>query len=157
MILSNYDFHDLHSILTMLRAKPEKEYNIQIIGSVLKILSEPQIDNTIDDNIVRKQLRSIDSLDKEYFRWVYVDNIYPYGLKFIKEDFYYSFLKKGFSKLLERAKNQDYKQLETLADALHNIPIFFAEGCKNFKKAVKIQFAQYNSIYKTNLMKELSN
>ncbi|MBQ4101587.1 MAG: hypothetical protein IJC85_01730, partial [Oscillospiraceae bacterium] len=102
-------------------------------------------------------LRSIDSLDKEYFRWVYVDNIYTYGLKFIKEDFCYSFLKKGFSKLLECAKNQDYKQLETLADALHNTPIFFAEGCKNLKKAVKIQFAQYNSIYKTNLQKELSN
>ena len=78
-------------------------------------------------------------------------------LKFIKEDFCYSFLKKGFSKLLECAKNQDYKQLETLADALHNTPIFFAEGCKNFKKSVKIQFAQYNSIYKTNLLKELSN
>ena len=87
MILSNYDFHDIHSILTMLRAKPEKEYNPQIIKSVLKVLSEPQIDNTVDDNIIRKQLRSIDSLDKEYFRWVYVDNIYTYGLKFIKEDF----------------------------------------------------------------------
>ena len=56
MILSNYDFHDIHSILTMLRAKPEKEYNAQIIESVLKVLSEPQIDNTVDDNIIRKQL-----------------------------------------------------------------------------------------------------
>ena len=157
MLLSNYDFHDIYSILTMLRAKPEKEYNTQIIESVLKILSKPQIDNTVDDNIIRKQLRSMGALDKENFRWVYVDNIYTYGLKFMKEDFCYSFLKKGFSKLLECANNQDYKQLETLADALHNIPIFFAEGCKNFKKTVKIQFAQYNGIYKTNLLKELSD
>ena len=36
----------------MLRANPEKEYNTQIIESVLKVLSEPQIDNTVDDNIV---------------------------------------------------------------------------------------------------------
>ena len=93
MILSNYDFHDIHSILTMLRAEPEKEYNTQIIESVLKILSKPQIDNTVDDNIIRKQLRSMGALDKENFRWVYVDNIYTYGLKFIKEDFSYSFLK----------------------------------------------------------------
>ena len=157
MILSNYDFHDIHSILTMLRAEPEKEYNTQIIASILKILSEPQIDNTVDDNIIRKQLRCIDSLDKDFFRWVYVDNIYTYGLNFIKEDFCYSFLEKGFSKLLECAKNQDYKQLEALADALHNIPIIFAEDCKNFKKTVKIQFAQYDSIYKTNLLKELSD
>ncbi len=157
MLLLNYDFHDIHSILIMLRANPKKEYNTQIIESVLQILSESQIDNTIDNNIIRKQLRSIDTLDKEYFSWVYVDNIYTYGIKVIKEDFCYSFLKKGFSKLLECAINQDYIQLETLADALHNIPIFFAEDCKNFKKAVKIQFAQYNSIYKTNLLKELSN
>ena len=157
MLLLNYDFYDVHSILTTLRAKPEKEYNIQIIKSVLQILSKPQIDSSIDDNVIRKQLRSINSLDKDCFRWVYVDNIYTYGVKVIKNESYYSFLEKGFLKLLECAKNQDYKQLETLADALHNIPIFFAEGCKNFKKAVKIQFAQYNSIYKTNLQKELSN
>ena len=45
---------------------------------------------------------------------------------------------------------------EDLADALHNIPIFFADGCKNFKKAVKIQFAHYDKTYKINLLKELS-
>lgn len=157
MLLSTYDFHDIHSILTMLRSKPEKEYNIQIIESVLQVLTKPQIDNTSEDNIIRKQLRNINSLDKEYFRWVYVDNIYTYGIKVIKEEFCYSFLEKGFSKLLECAINQDYKQLEVLADALHNIPIFFAEDCKDFKKAAKVQFAQYNSIYKTNLLKELSN
>ncbi len=157
MLLLNYDFHDIHSVLTMLRAYPEKTYNMQIIESIIQVLSNPQIDNTIDDNIIRKKLRTIETIDKDYFRWVYVDNIYTYGLKVIKNDFCYSFLEKGFSKLLECAKNEDYKQLETLADALHNTPIFFAEDCKNFKKATKIQFAQYNSIYKTNLLKELSN
>ena len=39
--------------------------------------------------------------------------------------------------MLECAKNQDYKQLETLADALHNIPIFFAEDCKNDVRIMK--------------------
>ena len=156
MLLINYDFHDIHAILTMLRAYPEKPYNVQIIESVIQILSSPQIDNSIDDNIIRKKLRTIDTIDKEYFRWVLVDNIYTYGLKVIKADFCYSFLEKGFSKLLECAKNEDYKQLEALADALHNIPIFFAEDCKNFKKATKVQFAQYNRTYKTNLFNELS-
>lgn len=156
MLLLNYDFYDVHSILTTLRAKPEKEYNIQIIKSVLQILSKPQIDSSIDDNVIRKQLRSINSLDKDCFRWVYVDNIYTYGVKVIKNESYYSFLEKGFLKLLECATNEDYNQLEILADALHNIPIFFAEESKSFKKAVKVQFAKYNNIYKTNLLKELS-
>ncbi len=157
MLLLNYDFHDIHFVLIMLRAYPEKAYNAQIIQSIIHILSELQIDNSIDDNIIRKRLRTIENIDKDHFRWVYVDNIYTYGLKVIKNEFCYSFLEKGFSKLLECAINKDYKQLETLADALHNVPIFFVEECKNFKKAVKIQFAQYNNIYKTNLLKELSN
>ena len=156
MLLMNYDFHDIHAILTMLRAYPEKPYNVQIIESVIQILSSPQIDNSIDDNIIRKKLRTIDTIDKEYFRWILVDNIYTYGLNVIKAEFCYSFLEKGFSKLLECAKSEDYEQLKTLADALHNIPIFFAENCKNFKKATKVQFAQYNCTYKTNLFNELS-
>ena len=157
MLLLNYDFHDIHFVLTMLRAYPEKTYNAQIIQSIIHILSEPQIDDLLDDNIIRKNLRTIEAIEKDYFRWAYVDNIYTYGLKVIKDEFCYSFLKKGFSKLLECAVNKDYKQLETLADALHNVPIFFVEECKNFKKVVKSQFAQYNSIYKTDLLKELSN
>ena len=46
--------------------------------------------------------------------------------------------------------------LEDLADALHNVPILFADGCKNLKKAVKIEFHYYNKKYKTDLWKELA-
>ena len=102
MLFINYDFHDIHAILTMLRAYPEKPYNVQIIESVIQILSSPQIDNSIDDNIIRKKLRTIDTIDKEYFRWVFVDNIYTYGLNVIKAEFCYSFLEKGFSKLFKK-------------------------------------------------------
>ncbi|MBO7253713.1 MAG: hypothetical protein J6V36_00240, partial [Clostridia bacterium] len=72
MLLSNYDFHDIYATLILLRSTPEKEYNVQVIKSVLQILSEPQVDNTIDDNVIRKKLRTIETLDKECFSWVYV-------------------------------------------------------------------------------------
>ena len=58
--------------------------------------------------------------------------------------------------MLEYAESGELQRLEDLADALHNIPIFFADGCKNFKKTVKIQFAHYDKTYKINLLKELS-
>ncbi len=157
MLLFNYDFHDIHSVLTMLRAYPEKEYNAQIIQSIIHILSEPQIDNSINDNIIRKKLRTIETINKDYFHWIYVDNIYTYGLKVIHNEFCYSFLEKGFSKLLECSVKENYEQLENLADALHNIPIFLAEDYRNFKKTAKVEFARYNGIYKTNLLKELSD
>lgn len=156
MLLQNFDFYDIHAVLTMLRAKPEKEYNIEIIKAVLEVLSTPQIDNTIDDNIIRKKLRTIETIDKEYFRWVYVDNIYTYGRKIIKDEICYEFLAKGFQTMLECTVSDEFQRLSDLSDALHNIPIFFADGCKNFKKAVKIQFSHYNKTYSTDLLNELS-
>ena len=156
MLLLNFDFYDIHSVLVMLRAKPENEYNIDIVKAVLEVLSTPQVDNTIDDNVIRKKLRAIETIEKEDFCWVYVDNIYTYGCRIIKDEMCYEFLAKGFQMMLEYAESGELQRLEDLADALHNIPIFFADGCKNFKKAVKIQFAHYDKTYKINLLKELS-
>ena len=96
MLLHNFDFYDIHSVLTVLRAKPEKEYNIEIVKAMLEVLSTPQVDNTIDDNIIRRKLRTIETIDKEYFPWVYVDNIHTYGRKIIKDEMCYSLLTKGF-------------------------------------------------------------
>jgi hypothetical protein len=140
----------------MLRAAPEKPYNTEIIKSVLEVLTSRQPDNTIDDNNIRKKLRAIEAIDKEDFRWIYVDNIYTYGWKIIKDKLCCSFLANGFRLMLGYATSGEYKRLEDLADALHNIPILFANGSKNFKKAVKIQFSHYNKTYATDLLKEMS-
>ncbi len=156
MLLLKYDLYDLYAVLTALRAAPQKEYNVQIIQTVLRLLTEPQADNTIEDNLVRRRLRAICNLDQELFRWVYTDNVYTYGVKIVKDEFCYSFLANGFRMLLECAVHRDDQRLELLADALHNVPIYFAEGCKNFKKAAKVPFAQYNSKYQTDLLKGLS-
>ena len=108
MLLLNYDFYDIHSVITMLRAKPRNEYNSEMINAVLDILRTPQIDNTIDNNIIRKRLRKIEKLDKDDFRWVYVDNIYTYGWKVIKDDACYSFLANGFQMMLEYAESGEF-------------------------------------------------
>lgn len=157
MLLLNYDLYDLYAVLTALRAAPQKEYNVQIIQTVLRLLTEPQADNTIEDNLVRRRLRAICNLDQELFRWVYTDNVYTYGVKIVKDEFCYSFFINGFRMLLECAVHRDDQRLELLADALHNVPIYFAEGCRNFKKTVKPQFSRYDGIYKTNLLKDLSD
>lgn len=157
MLLLNYDLYDIHFVFIMIRYKPNAPYNADVIKSVSEVLSSPQNDNTVDGNIIRKKLRQIETIDKEYFYWVYVDNIYTYGTKIIDDDMCYSILAKGFQMMLEYATSGDFKRLEDLADALHNIPIFFARGCKNFKRSSKIEFSHYNKTYKTDLLKELSN
>jgi len=52
MLLLNYDFYDVHSVLTMLRAKPKKSYNCEIIKAVFDVLVTPQTDNMIENNIM---------------------------------------------------------------------------------------------------------
>lgn len=156
-MLSNYDFHDIHSVLTTLRSQPDRQYNIEIIKAVLEILLTSQSENIIDDNIIRKRLRAVESIDKEIFRWIYVDNIYTYGRKVIKDEICCSFLAKGFKLMLQCATCGEYNRISDLADALHNVPIYFAEEYKNFKRYVKHQFSHYNKIYKTDLLKDLLN
>jgi hypothetical protein len=156
MLLTNYEFHDIHYILILLRAYPNEAYNEHIIRSVIRVLSEPQIDIGVDTNIIRKELRKTDTLENESFRWICTDNVYTYGLTVIHNEFCYSFLEKAFKKLLECSEKEDYTQLCDLADALHNTPILLSENFKNFKKETKIEFAHYNRTYKTNLLKDLS-
>lgn len=157
MLLLNYDLHDIHFILTMVRFMPAAPYNERIIESVLEVLTAPQTDDTIDDNIIRKKLRTVESLLKDDFPWVYVDNIYTYGIRIIKDDACYIILTNGFKKMLELVSLGELQRLKDLADALHNIPIIFAEGCEKIKKTAKNEFLYYNKTYKTNLFKELSN
>ncbi|MBE6666196.1 MAG: hypothetical protein E7603_08285 [Ruminococcaceae bacterium] len=157
MIMLNYDFYDIHGVLLAIRANPTAPYHANAIKSIYEVLSSPQIDNKGESNLIRKTLRTtVIGVEDTPLAWIYVDNVYTYGWKFIKDDFCFSFLAKGFQKLLTYASNGNYKQLEDLADALHNVPIFFADGCKNFKKAIKVQFSYYDKTYKTNLLKELS-
>ena len=48
-------------------------YNFEIIRAVYNILSAPQETNGIEPNIIRNALRDIEDMDKELYRWVYVD------------------------------------------------------------------------------------
>lgn len=157
MLLDKYELYDIHSLLTGIRFKSDAPYNSTMIRAVGDILSAPQKTNVIESNIIRTALRETEDIDKELYRWVYVDNVYTYGWRIIKDELCYSFLTRAFLKMLECAENEDWNRLEDLADAFHNIPIFFADGCKNFKKELKVQFDHYNKKYKANLWKELSN
>ena len=67
----------------------------------------------------------------------------------------YTFLKNAFDKLLKCINDGDYNQVYALADALHNVPIFLSDGCKNLKKALRIEFSYYDKKYGTDLRKEL--
>ncbi len=157
MLLDKYEFYDIHSLLTGIRFESDSPYNLEMIRAAYNILCAPQETNIIEYNIIRTALRDIENINIELYRWIYVDNVYTYGCKTIKDEFCYSFLARAFLKMAECAESKDCERLEDLADAFHNIPILFADGCKNFKKEIKVQFDYYNKKYKANLWNELTN
>ena len=155
LLMTNYDFYDIYFILVAIRFKPQNECNAEIVQSVIDIISAPQNGNDVDSNIVRKKIREIYNLDRDLFKFAFVDNIYTYGIRFIKEGYPYSFLKNAFDKLLKCINDGDYNQVYALADVLHNVPIFLSDGCKNLKKVLRIEFSNYDKKYGTDLRKEL--
>ena len=157
MLLDKYDFYDIHSLLVGIRCRPDAPYNFEMIRTVYNVLSAPQETNAIESNVIRAALRQIDNIDKELYRWVYAENVYTYGWKIIKDKLCYSVLSRAFLKMLECAEREERDRLEDLADALHNIPIFFADGCKGFRKEIRIQFNNYNKKYQADLWKELTD
>ncbi|MBQ9107082.1 MAG: hypothetical protein IJY56_04245 [Clostridia bacterium] len=156
MLLNKYDFYDVYAVITSIRSNPQADYNGEIINAVCKVLSEKQESNCIEPNIIRNALRNIKSIDKEVFHWVYVENVYTYMDRIVKDEFYYDFLLNGFNLLSFCAQNKEFDRLYDLADALHNIPIFIADECENFKKSVKAQVSSYNKKYRTDLWRELT-
>lgn len=155
MLLDRYDFHDLYAVLVAIRSNTHAEYNALIIKSIIEILEKQRETNVAESNVIRNALNSIGTIDKERFYWVYINNVYTYGHKVEKNEFYYGILLNAFRKLLQSLEQKDFDRVYDLADAFHNIPVFVADEGKNFKKFIKIQFYSYNKKYKTNLLKEL--
>lgn len=156
MLLDKSDFYDIHLLLTRIRFQSDQSYHKEMIRAVCAILCAPQKTTDCRFNSIRTALRAIEGIDKELYRWVYEDTDYTCGEKTITDAFCYSFLSRAFFAMLECAEREDWKRLEDLADALHNVPIFFADGCRNFKIKTKVEFHYYNKKYKTNLWKEFS-
>ncbi len=87
LLMTNYDFYDIYAILIAIRFKPQNECNAKIVQSVIDIISAPQNGNDVDSNIVRKKIRETDNPNRDLFEFAFVDNIYTYGIRSIKEDY----------------------------------------------------------------------
>ena len=154
MLLLKYDFYDIYAVLTAIRSHPNAPYNLEMINCVKKILLLRQESNCVNSNIVRTALRRVKNIDKKLFHWIDTNNVYTYIGGLEKDEFYYRFLGNAFAEMFLCAETREYDRLRDLADALHNVPIFIADGCRNFKKVIRTQFSFYNRKYKVDLWKE---
>ncbi len=120
-MLSIYDLYDLYAIFIHIRAFPEYELNNEILLKVLNVFESRH--DIHDTNQFRIALRSISSLNKENFHFVYVDNTYVYFSAFLKDEEIYAVLIESCECLLKAVKEKNTQKIEDLAECLHNLPI----------------------------------
>lgn len=155
MLLLNYDFYDIYAVLLFFRNDPSNTLNSKIAKKIQSLLESPQVDNVIESNIIRRSIAEIENLDIDQLAWIKTNNIYTYGQKVIKEETAYHILSAGFAELLVCLKDENYKQFEALADALHNVPIILSEKPKNLPKLIKTEISTYRKMWNNAFLKEI--
>ena len=157
MLLSNYDFYDIHWSIVLMRSNSLK-YDYAVSKAIKDVIDTKQKDNTVKMNIIRNILSEVNEL-KEYeeWQWIQIKNVYTYGVKIIKDDFAYQILSVMFEELLNCLKEPNEEQINDLKDALHNIPIILAEEKKHIKKHIVREIAHYRAKWNKYFLKNCLN
>ena len=155
MLMRNFDFYDIYAVLIELRFAPSYKHNRVIAGKIKGLLDTVQKDNTIEANIIRSSLASVQDIDRERYGWVFTNNIYTYGHKIIKEGLPYKLLSAGFSELIKCLDEDNEEKFRDLADALHNIPIILTDENKNLRKSIKTEISAYRQKWNKNFLKDM--
>ena len=151
----NYDFYDIHAVLVAFRFDHSNKYNFNIANVIKSLLDSPQIDNAIEANIIRRTLVQTKIPDSDLFAWTKTNNIYTYGIKFIKDEIAYRILSEAFAELILCLTNNDISRFQDLSDALHNVPIILADGTKRQIKLIKTEITQYRKTWNPSFLSNI--
>ena len=156
MYLLNYDYYDIHALITFFRYKQERFIIYKsAVQEIINCLNEP-VQKQFDSNSVRKILQPYYDEKDDMLSWVLVNNKYTANTSIIKNQTAYKILASIFCEMLDTYN--DTKRFYLLCDATHNIPLLLADK-KNPKKIIKIMIKdykkQYNSTFLTSELKNL--
>lgn len=156
MHLLNYDLFDLHALIVVLRAFPDRTELIPALKEITSYIKKESDENNIHDNTVRRILLPYISENDEHLSWVHVMNAYTANIRIIKQKAYYDVLCAVFEELI-LSLSESSEKTYLAADACHNIPLLLAD-VKNPRKAVESMIKDYRKIYSHDFLKnELKN
>ena len=156
MYLLNYDFYDLHALITFFRNNTARfsDYKASV-EQIVQYMKAPAA-NGIEPNTIRKILRPYFKDNDEALSWVLVNNEYTANISIIKMEAYYLILSAAFEEMLKFYSNE--QRLYLLCDASHNIPLILAD-IKKPEKAIKEMIRdyrkQYNKFFLVNELKSI--
>lgn len=150
MYLTNYDFYDIHALITFFRSKPERFQTYKpALEIIIAYIGTPQ-GNSLNDNIIRNILKPYYDESDEVISWVTVDNKYTANLTIIKNDYVYRIISSIFSEMMDFYDNS--ARFKLLCDAAHNLPIILADKNKP-KKTVDLMIKEYRKKYNSQFLK----
>lgn len=124
MILYNFDLYDLGAVLVRIRNDIENPVNIEVADKLISIFDDGTA--AYYDNIIRRTLSDINSLDKSLWGFVFYNNLYT-NIRLLKDGRIYGVLKTVCVSLQAELIAGNYKKAEALADAVHFLPEIIAE------------------------------
>lgn len=152
MKMTNYDFYDLYTVILCVRAKPDDRNLIPVLKEIVSFIDKPQSGNGIEDNNIRKVIRSCHAEETEYLSFAKTYNVYTAGVRIMKNDTYYRILSKLFNELI-LSLEEGKERTSLAADCFHNIPLILADE-KKPEKRINAEIKDYCKKYNTGFLAE---
>lgn len=150
MLLINYDFYDLHSIITCIRNHPDNKNYVHALKIITEYLEKPQINNGLNFNNIRSILTPYTKkLDPE-LDWILIKNRYTAHIRIIKNEIIYQILIATIREIIV-ALEENPQRTYLIADASQNIPLLLADERKP-KKAILVSIKEYRMKYNNNFL-----
>lgn len=156
MLLTNYDFYDLHALLVFFRQFPKRVGSYkEPLQEIIDHLEAPADLNYIECNYVRKRLMPYIQPEDYALEWAKTENTYVANIRVIKQQSRYKALAAIFREIV--LSLDDEQKLNLLCDAVHNIPLLLADE-KHPNRAIKEMIKPYQKKYNSQfLTAELKN
>ena len=151
-----YDLYDLYAVFLNIRYLPEYELNSEILSKTIEVIKNESENSISNKNSIRKALCVIDGIDKDLYKFCFVNNVYTYTPFLIKDVRLYLLLCKACNNLLDAVFNKDYEKVYDLSDCLHNLPILITENFNKVPKSFwKNEIGSYRKKWDKYFLKEI--
>ncbi len=152
-MLSVFDLYDLHAVLINIRNSPKSSDNEAVVCQILHALNEVHVN---ESNQIRSSLSKLNLQSKSEYSFVYAKNVYPYIPFCLKDSISYQLLLDSFQHLLNVIQSAGYEQVEALADALHNLPLWLINYPKH-SRFWSLNIVPYQKKWEKSFLKNYRN
>gem|GEM_PF-2129708 len=151
MYLINYDYFDLHALITFFRNEPERFVIYKsAMQEIISYLKAP-VQNSLNCNTIRNIVKPYYDESDKAIAWVLVNNEYTANISVVKNMFAYEIISAILCEMT--VCYDDLERFYLLCDAAHNIPLILVNENKP-KNAINFMIKDYRKRYNSFFLKD---